>query len=166
MNSTRASEGFQEATTNMVRELRKIDEQRFDERKVDPPPEWEQSMSFDAWSRSVLIWAEIRAKPQRKAQVLIELLKKEKKKGVKDIVISEIVENREFDYKDDRVIEHILEKIKEFLEESEWSRKLVLAKEFENFSQKEGESNKDFIGRFVNLETKLRNEKVCFQLDG
>ena len=55
----------------MVRELRKIDEERHDERKVDPPPEWEDSMSFDAWSRSVLSWAEMRAKPQRKAQVLI-----------------------------------------------------------------------------------------------
>ena len=50
----------------MVRELKKIDEQIFDERKVDPPPEWEQSMSFDAWSRIVLIWAGTRAKPQRK----------------------------------------------------------------------------------------------------
>ena len=117
-------------------------------------------MSFDAWSRSVLIWAEARAKPQRKAQILIELLKKEKKKGIKDIVICEIVENRDFDYKDEKVVENILEKIKEFLEESEWSRNLALSKEFDSFNQKEAETNKDFVGRFNNLETKLRNEKV------
>jgi hypothetical protein len=102
----------------------------------------------------------MRAKPQRKAQVLIELLKKEKKKQIKDVVINDIVENRDFNYKDERVIENILEKIKDFLEESEWSRNLTLAKEFEKFSQKEAESNKDYIGRFGNLETKLRNEKV------
>ena len=92
---------------------------------------------------------------------MIEMLKKdEKRKGMKEMIVSEVVENREFNYKDENVIENILEKIKDFTEESEWTRNVALAKDFENFCQKDGESNRDYIGRFSNLETKLRNEKA------
>ena len=46
------------------------------------------------------------------------------------------------------------------LEESEWSRTLALSKEFDNFNQKEAETNNNFVGRFNNLVTKLWNERV------
>ena len=152
---------YRDMNLDMVQELRRIGEERQDDRKLDPPPAWEDTISFDAWARSVNIWSEVKAKPQRKAQLLIEMLKKdEKRKGMKEMIVSEVVENREFDYKDENVIENILSKIKDFMEESEWTRNVALAKDFENFCQKDGESNRDYIGRFSNLETKLRNEKA------
>ena len=46
------------------------------------------------------------------------------------------------------------------MEESEWTRNVSLAKEFASISQKAGESNREYVGRFSNLETKLKNEKV------
>ena len=93
--------------------------------------------------------------------MLIEMLKKdEKRKGLKEMIVSEIVEDREFDYRDEKVVDTILDRIEEFMEESKWTRNLNIAKDFNNFSQKEGENNKDYIARFSALETKLKNEKV------
>ena len=84
------------------------------------------------------------------------LKKDEKKKGLKEMIVSEIIENKNFDYKDGEVIKNILEKIGEFVEESEWTKNVALAKEFDTFCQKDGESNREFVGRFTNLETKLK----------
>ena len=53
-----------------------------------------------------------------------------------------------------------MEKIGEFVEESEWTKNVALSKEFDTFCQKDGESNREFVGRFTNLETKLKNHKV------
>ena len=143
------------------RELNRVGEERLEDRKLDPPPVWEESISFVAWSRSVQVWSDVNVKPQRKAQLLIEMLKKEeKKKGLKEMVVSEIIENKDFNYKDPDVITNILKKIEEFMEESEWTRNVSLAKEFEKLSQKEGESNREYVVRFSNIETKLKNEKV------
>ena len=145
----------------VVQELRRIGEERQEDRKIDPPPGWQESISYNAWARSIRVWSDVKAKPQRKTQLLIEMLKKdETRKGLKEMIISEVVENDEFDYKDEGAIDTILEKIKEFMEESEWTRNLALAKDFENFCQKDGETNRDYVGRFSNLETKLRNEKA------
>ena len=95
---------------DITRELKKIGEERAEDRKLDPPPVWEESISFEAWSRSVLVWADVNVKPQRKAQLLLEMLKKdEKKKGLKEMIVSEIIENKNFDYKDGEVIKNILE---------------------------------------------------------
>ena len=40
--------------------------------KLDPPPTWDEGVSIEGWSRSVQIWAESRAKPERKIQALVE----------------------------------------------------------------------------------------------
>ena len=100
-------------------------------------------------------------KPYRKAQALIEDLKKnDKRKGLKEMIVNEIVENQEFDLESLDVIENIINKVKDFLQDSKWSRTILLADEFCKFQQKSSEDNRDFVVRFGNLETKLKNEKV------
>ena len=126
------------------------------DRKIDPPPAWEESMSVQAWIKSVKIWAQVQARPERKVMMLLELLKKEDKRvGVKQMIISEICENLEFDYQSEDGIKIILEKISEFMDDSKWNRCVELTDELFNFKRKDGENNKAYIARFSTLETKL-----------
>ena len=105
-----------------------------EEKKVDPPPIWCKDMSFKAWSRSVRHWAEVKASPLRKALVLLEILKKDDAlKGVKEMITQEIIEDTEFDLKNELVIEKIPEKIESYVEETRWARDVVLAREMANF---------------------------------
>ena len=52
-------------------------------------------MSLNAWARYVRIWSKVEVKPYRKAQALIESLKKnEKKKELKEMIVNEIIEDK------------------------------------------------------------------------
>ena len=97
-------------------------------------------------------------RPYRNAQALIEMLKKDnQRKGLKEMIVNEVLENRSFDLEDTNVVENIIEKIREFVQETKWSRNMLLANEFGKFEQK-SEANKDYVSRFSSLETKLKNE--------
>ena len=157
----RHSNDFQEISANVLSAVREISDRRRDDMKLDPPPSWDETMSPEAWARHVRIWNKAEVKPYRKAQALIENLKKnEKRKGLKEMVVNEIVENDEFDLESNEVIENIIKKVKDFLQDSRWSRTIVLANEFCKFQQLNTEDNRDYVMRFGNLETKLKNEKV------
>ena len=91
-----------------------------EEKKVDPPPIWCKDMSFKAWSRSVRHWAEVKASPLRKALVLLEMLKKDDAlKGVKEMITQEIIEDTEFDLKNELMFEKILERLKAMLKKQD-----------------------------------------------
>ena len=153
------SSSYQELTTNVINVVREIADNRKD--KLDPPPTWDAEMSIEAWARYVRIWNKAEVKPYRKAQALIEDLKKnDKRKGLKEMVVNDIIENQEFDLESVYVVENIISKVKDFLQDSRWSRTVILADEFCKFEQTVNEENKDYISRFSILETKLRNEKV------
>ena len=143
---------------NVVQAVKRVGDDQ--DKKLDPPPGWDTGISVEGWSRSVLIWAEAKAKPERKVQALVELLKKEKREGVKEMVVAEVVENSDFDYKAEDGVERILKNIKELLDESRWSKISSLVDEFKEFKQKDGEGNKEFVSRFSTLESRLKNEKV------
>jgi hypothetical protein len=87
------------------------------------------------------------------------MLKKEKREGVKEMVVAEVVENADFDCKDEDGVNKILKKIKELVDESRWSKMSSLVEDFKSFKQKEGEGNQEFVSRFSTLETKMKNEK-------
>ena len=157
----RFSSDFQEMSANMLSVVREISDKRRDDKKLDPPPSWDETMSPEAWARHVRIWNKAEVKPYRKAQALIEDLKKnEKRKGLKEMIVNEIVENADFDLESNEVIEKIISKVKDFLQDSRWSRTIILANEFCKLEQLSSEDNRDFVTRFGNLETKLKNEKV------
>ena len=76
------------------------------DRSRDPPPVWEKKISFKGWKRSVLVWADSGMKASRKANILIESLKKnEEKEGLKEMIVEEVIENQDFDYNDKYVVE-------------------------------------------------------------
>ena len=129
-------------------------------RKIDPPPTWDENMSVDAWARYVRIWNKVEAKPFRKVQALVEMLKKDSKKGLKEMIVNEVIENKEFDLESRNAVENIIKKVREFTAESLWSRNVLIADEFCKFEQKVGESNIHYISCFGNLETRLKTEEV------
>ena len=124
------------------------------------PPSW-GSESFAAWRRRVLIWSEECKVPEKKAAVLIESLKKDTEhKGLKEFITNEIIENTSFDFKSRNVIDVILDKIEEFIDESKWNKMIKLNREFNIFKQAEEENAEEYLLRFNNLETQLKNARV------
>ena len=147
---------IQETVASTVKEM--FTRSNDGDRARDPPPTWEKKISFKGWKRSVLVWADNGMKPSRKANLLIESLKKnEEKEGLKEMIVEEIIENHDFDYNDRFVVENILVKIEKFMEESLWVRNVKLARELVDFKQKPEENNKQFVIRFSNFENRLKN---------
>ena len=107
------------------------------------------------------IWSDVNVKPEMKAHELVEAIKKmEEHKGLKEFIINEIVEDLEFNRKSNNVVENILDKVKEFFNESRWTRMMKLASDFKDFTRTPNEDNKEYVLRFSKLETQLRNENV------
>ena len=153
-------ESLQETlASSMVDAIVKLNENV--DRGKDPPPAWEKTISFLGWRRSVEVWADTNLKPSKKANLLLELIKKDTDHGgLKELIIQEVIENEEFDYKKEDVIKDILDKIEAFVEESKWTKNVKLAKELLDFKQKSDEDLVKYVIRFTALEAKLKNEKV------
>ena len=128
------------------------------DKKLEPVPSWDEIVSLDGWIRSVKIWAKITACSEKKTQALLEALKKEKRDGLKEMVIAEFIENLDFKYEDPDSIDKILNKIKDWLDDSKWTKMTSLVEDFCHFKQKSAETYQEYIGRFSTLEIKLKNQ--------
>ena len=127
----------------------------------DPPPVWEKTISFSGWRRSVELWSDSSLKPSKKAHLLLEMLKKDTDHGgLKELIVQEVIENEEFDFKRADVIKVMLDIIEAFVEESKWTKNVKLAREFCEFKQETGEDTTKYVIRFSAFEAKLKNEKV------
>ena len=80
--------------------------------------------------------------------------------GLKELIIQEVIENEDFDYRKEDVVKVILDKIENFVEESKWTKNVRLAREFLDFKQQDGEDMLKYVVRFSALEAKLKNEKI------
>ena len=79
---------------------------------------------------------------------------------MKEFITNEIIENTSFDFKSRNVIDVILDKIEEFIDESKWNKMIKLNREFNSFKQAEEENAEEYLLRFNNLETQLKNARV------
>ena len=89
--------------------------------------------------------------------MLLEHLKKDQRKGMKELIVNEFIENEDFKYEDGNSIEIILDKIKDFIDETKWNKTVKLVKEFRSFKQDENEKNRDYVTRFNTFETRMKN---------
>ena len=159
-NDSRRMESFQETLANTVAEAFTRIGDTGDKGK-EPPPVWEKSISFAGWRRSVEVWSDSNLKPAKKANLLLEILKRDSDhSGLKELIIQEVIENEDFDYRKEDVIKDILDKIEAFVEESKWTKNVRLAKELFNFKQEPSEDLLKYVVRFSALEAKLKNEKI------
>ena len=142
-------------TSSMVQALTRVNEK--DDKKIDPVPTWDETTSFEGWKKEIMIWSKAKGRQERKTQMLVEYLKKDARKGLKELVVNEFIENEQFNYEDQNALIAILEKIKEFVDESKWNKTIKMVKDFKNFKQEENEKNKDFVTRFTTFETRMRN---------
>ena len=144
----------------MIETLNRFNDNNSDAAKIDPVPVWDDDESFEGWSKEVKTWFKSKGKGVRKIQLLIEYLKRDTKRGLRDIVITEFVENKDFEFDDANGLNKILKAVKEHFQESAWKKTLVLVKEMHDLKQKESESNKDYLIRFSKVEVKMRNFDV------
>ena len=64
------------------------------------------------------------------------MLKKDSKKGLKEMIVNEVIENKEFDLESRNAVENIIKKVREFTAESLWSRNVLIADNSVNLSRK------------------------------
>ena len=130
-------------------------------RKVADPPTWGKDDTFAAWKRRIELWDEEHDKPERKANVLMEFIKKdENHKDVAEILQQEVIENPVFKWKNTHVVGDILKIIEETVEESMWTRNVDASKELIAFKQADEEDDMKYIHKFGRLEGKLKNSKA------
>ena len=134
--------------------------------KVDECPIKRTSTSLEAWIDEVSLWNEsikgldesIRAKKYLK--LVASVRKSENCLDLQNLVEVEFVENQSFDKKGERVIEDILEKVKEKLGQTDIEKCSDAWLEFINIKQEANETAPSFVTRFEKAETKLRNVKI------
>ena len=153
-------QSIQEAVaTTMVEAIAKLGDNA--DRSRDPPPAWEKTISFSGWRRSVEMWSDNNTKPSKKANMLLEMIKKDTDHdGLKEMIIHEVIENEEFYNQNVDVIKTILDKINEFVEETKWKKNVRLAREFFDFKQETIEDSVKYVTRFSASEAKMKNEKI------
>ena len=123
----------------MIETLNRFNENNGDNAKIDPVPSWDDDESFEGWYKEVKVWSKSRGKAVRKVQLLVEYIKKDSKRGLREVVITEFIENKDFDFEDDRALETILKKVKEHIQESNWKKTIALVKDLRDIKQKENE---------------------------
>ena len=69
----------------------------------------------------------------------------------------EYVENKEFNKKTENVIKAMMDTLKEKLGESDVEKFSAVWKEFVNIKQEENEAIKDYVARYEQTETKMKN---------
>ena len=134
--------------------------------KVDVCPIKRTSTSLEAWIDEVSLWNEsikgldesIRAKKYLK--LVASVRKSENCLDLQNLVEVEFVENQSFDKKGERVIEDILEKVKEKLGQTDIEKCSDAWLEFINIKQEATETAPSFVTRFEKAENKLRNVKI------
>ena len=131
-----------------------------DDKKIDPVPTWDESTSFEGWKKEIKVWSKSKGRQERKTQMMIEYLKKDPRKGIKELVVNEFIENESFQYESTSAIDNILQKIKEYIDDTKWNKTVAAVKEFDELERKDGEDSKTFVTRFTSMETKLKNISV------
>ena len=140
----------------MIETLNRFSDNNVSNAKPDPVPEWDEDESYDGWHKEVKVWSRSKGSSVRKVQLLIEYLKKDNKRGLKELVITEFVENREFDFEANDSIDVILNKVEDHIRESKREKTILLVKEIKTLKQLPKETNKDFIMKFSKLESKIK----------
>ena len=134
--------------------------------KVDECPIKRTSTSLEAWIDEVSLWNEsIRSSDEstraKKYLKLVDSVRKsENCSDLQNLIEVEFVENQSFDKKGERVIDDILEKVKEKLGQTDIEKCSEAWLEFINIKQEATEAAPSFVIRFEKAETKLRNVKI------
>ena len=127
-----------------------------------PVPEWNQDMSFEAWKRKIFNFkAQSSMNENQKLILILESLKKNKEREeLKDWIIQEIDEDVTFDKNHADAISNLIEKMKGKFEASKWKKTGENWEELIKFQIKEDETPKQYLSRFKQLESKIKNAKT------
>ena len=88
-----------------------------------------------------MVWARAREHQERKTQAILEQLKKDQtRKGLKEMVVNEFIENSELEYSGSDTIWEIMTKIKEFVNKYKGWKIVKWVNEFKQLKQKDEES--------------------------
>ena len=127
-----------------------------------PVPEWNQDMSFEAWKRKIFNFkSQSSMNENQKLILILESLKKNnEREELKDWIIQEIDEDITFDMTHDDAISKLIEKMEGKFEVSKWKKTGEIWEELIKFQIKEDETPKQYLRRFKQLESKIKNART------
>ena len=99
-------------------------------------------------------------KNQKLILILESLKKNTERQELKDWIIQEIDEDDTFNIAHEDAITRLICKMEGKFETSKWRKTGEIWKELNNFQIKEGEMPKQYLGRFKQLESKIKNTKT------
>ena len=134
--------------------------------KLENCPVKRANFSLEAWIEEVKLWdncnvaddESLRAKKYLK--FVDSVRKSENCTDIQNLVEVEFVENQQFDKKAEDVITTIVTKIQEKLGKTDIEKCSNAWLDFINIKQKPDECASDFVTRFENIESQLRNVKI------
>ena len=155
-----------EAVTKNTKSSSSAEQQATQNVKLENCPVKRASSSLDAWINEVTLWNEsniaddetLRAK--KYLRFIDSVRKSEGCADIKNLVEVEFVENKDFDRKAENCITNILTKIREKLGKSDIEKCSTAWINFITIKQNTDEAASDFVTRFENIETQLRNVNI------
>ena len=123
-------------------------------------------MSFEAWKQKILNFKEqsLMNKNQKLILVLESLKKIMERQELKDWIIQEIDKDTMFDITHEEAITILLCKMEGMFEISKWKKASKIWEELTKFQIKEDETPKQYLNRFKQLKSKIKNAKTTISL--
>ena len=131
--------------------------------KLEDCPKKRKYCTMDAWIGEVRLWDESNSVTEngKKYLKLVESVRNsEESEDLKHLVQVEFVENEAFDKKDANVVTKMLDLIKEKLSKTDMEKSTEAWLNFMDIKQKKDESIKDYVARYEQAETKLKNVQI------
>ena len=135
--------------------------------KLEVCPVKRKNCSLDAWLTKVELWDESNNSGDKKTlntkkylSFMESIRNSEEDDDLKNVAHVEFVENKDFDKKAEDVIAAMIKTIKEKLGISDLEKCSNVWKEFINIKKKPTKSVKEFVTRFEQTETKMKNVNI------
>ena len=125
-----------------------------------PVPKFTKNMSLEAWKRKVNVWStsHVHVNESLRLNMILESLKENsERKELQNWIVYNIEEDLNFDMTTVGAIDLFLQKFQKKFEISNWKKCSGVWKEILDFKAKEGETTRQYLERFNEIESKMRN---------
>ena len=127
-------------------------------------PKFTKNMSLEAWKRKINVWSanHVHINESLRLNMILESLKENnERKELQNWVVYNIEEDVNFDMTANGAIDQFLQKFQKKFEVSNWKKCSGIWKEILNFNAQEGETTRQYMERFNEIEAKMRNMGNC-----
>jgi len=129
-----------------------------------PVPKFTKNMSLEAWKRKLNVWStsHVHINESLRLNMILESLKDNSERHeLQNWIVFNIEEDVNFDMTANGAIDQFLQKFQKKFEVSNWKKCSGVWKEILNFNAQEGETTRQYLERFNEIEARMRNMGSC-----